>query len=103
MFALCMVACVTLTPLGSAMAVHHMDDVDSMVVLTDATIDATAKAPFDHAPLPAGDHDCHGCSAAVLDAPAAAHSARMATVVTALSDALVVGRGPETEFRPPRS
>ena len=85
------------------MAVHHMEDVDSIVALTDGTIDPAAKTTSDHASLPAGDHDCHGCSAAVLSAPASAPSVRMATIVTALSDNLVHGRVPGTEFRPPRA
>ncbi len=101
--ALCMVACLMLGPVASAMAVHHMDDVDSILVLSDGSVDTTAKKSPDHASLPAGDHDCHGCSAAVLSAPAWTPSVHISTIVTVLSENLVDGRAPGAEFRPPKA
>lgn len=100
--ALFMVASLMLGPLSAAMAAHHAEDVDATLVLMSAGDIAGHTLP-DHASVPVGDHDCHGCAAAMLAAPVVAPSARMPAPADVLSDALVPGRGPASAFRPPRA
>ena len=104
-----------LSPLMGALTAHHMDDSDSASAMTQigdlektspeaTTRLAAAKDVQDHpANVPVVDHDCHGCSTAVLDWPALTPSAYRPEIVVATSDDLVRGRAPNGEFRPPKA
>ena len=104
-----------LSPLMGALSVHHIDDSDGASAMTQigdlektspeaTTRLADAKDVQDHpANVPVVDHDCHGCSAAVLNWPALNPTACGPEIVVATSDDLVQGRAPNGEFRPPKA
>ncbi len=105
MVAVAVTLCLVLGALGETVAAHHIDDIDSVVAMSDGAVDqGAAKKTSDHGPsLPSADHDCHGCAAAVLHAPMEIVIARVPTVLEILSENLVEGRVPGAELRPPRA
>ncbi|WP_348928819.1 hypothetical protein [Aquabacter sp. CN5-332] len=105
MVAVAVMFCLVLGPLCETVAAHHVDDVDSIVAMSDGAVDqGAAKTVPDHGPsLPSADHDCHGCAAAVLHAPMEIAIARVPTILEILSENLVAGRVPGAELRPPRA
>lgn len=104
MVAVAVMLCLVLGALCQTVAAHHIDDVDSIVAMSDGAADqGAAKKALDHGSLPTADHDCHGCAVAVLHAPVEIVIARVPTVLAILSENLVEGRAPGAELRPPRA
>lgn len=96
MVAVAVMLCLAVGALGETMAAHHIDDVDSVVAMSDGAADQGQS-------LPSADHDCHGCAIAVLHAPLEIVIARVPMVLEILSENLVEGRVPGAELRPPRA
>ena len=105
MVAVAVMLCLAVGALGETMAAHHIDDVDSVVAMSDGAADqgAAKKTSDQGQSLPSADHDCHGCAIAVLHAPLEIVIARVPTVLEILSENLVEGRVPGAELRPPRA
>ena len=103
MLAVCLVACLALSPLSGALALHHADDLDAVSSLSTGPGEATTNQTSDHGALPASDHDCHACSVAVLHAPSGMSVVRTPVVVALSGMNLVDGRDPGAELRPPRA
>ncbi|MFG1426214.1 hypothetical protein [Roseixanthobacter glucoisosaccharinicivorans] len=105
MVAVAVTLCLLLGAFAETVVAHHVDDVDARVAMSEGALDRGAEKKLpDHGPsLPAADHDCHGCSAVVLDAPQEIVVAHVPTVLEILSETLVEGRVPGAELRPPRA
>lgn len=127
------VACLVAGPFASALAAHHIFDVDgaleelagTSVALTGVDVSsidlsrvetsiadpslaaADAKAfgaAHDPAqPQPSADHDCHGCSMVVPHAPAASVALRLPSSPEVAPTRLSAGRSVPADIRPPRA
>lgn len=97
--------CLVLGPLVGALSAHHVDDGDVVIALSDgASQDSVIvkKVPDHPVNLPSVDHDCHGCSTAMIDVPANAPRVHPPLPVQEPPVHLVDGRVPGTDFRPPK-
>ncbi|HQS46495.1 MAG: hypothetical protein B7Y12_03335 [Rhizobiales bacterium 24-66-13] len=105
MVAVAVTLCLLIGGFAEPVVAHHVDDVDALVSMSDGALDqgAEKKLPGHGPSLPSADHDCHGCSAAVLHAPLEIVVAHVPMVLEILSENLVEGRVPGTELRPPRA
>lgn len=114
--ALAVAFCLVAGPVAGAFAAHHMDDLDNAVLMkADSSIEAASLSSDAkdvlasgkaHHPAKTGavaDHDCHGCSAAMVAAPASARAVPVKAVRQMLRASFGVGRIVPAEDRPPRA
>ncbi|MFG1371598.1 hypothetical protein V5F32_05445 [Xanthobacter oligotrophicus] len=127
------VASLVAGPFASAMAAHHVYDVDgaleelaaTSVALTSVDVSSIDLSPVEASiadpslaatdakvfgaahdpaqPQPASDHDCHACAMAVPDAPAASMAQRLRSTPVVLPARLSAGRSVPADIRPPRA
>jgi len=98
--------CLAFGPLAGALSAHHVDDGDVVIALSDGAsqdVVIVKKAPDHPANLPFVDHDCHGCSTAMIDVPADVAPMYLQLPVQAPPVHLVEGRVPGADFRPPKA
>lgn len=107
--------CLAFGPLVGALSTHHVDDPDNGVEVAESfdhggavvkaakTVVVMKKVPSHPADLPLVDHDCHGCSTAMIDKPSEASPVYLPRFVQQAPVHLVEGRVPGAEFRPPKA
>ncbi|UDQ88411.1 hypothetical protein LJE71_19445 [Xanthobacter autotrophicus] len=127
------VACLVAGPFASALAAHHIFDVDgalgelagTSVALTGVGVSSTDLSRVDASiadpslaaadakafgtahdpaqPQPSADHDCHGCSMVVPYTPAASAALRLRSTPETAPARLSAGRSVPADIRPPRA
>ena len=131
--AVVVMACLVAGPFASALAAHHIFDVDgalgelagTSVALTGVGVSSTDLSPVEASvadpslaatdakvfgaahdpaqPQPASDHDCHGCSMVVPYTPAASEALRLPSTSEVAPTRLSAGRSVPADIRPPRA